>query len=225
MARSGYGADVERVSMILDSLSPAQRKVLIALKKLGEASADELAAALGISSSAVRQHLTGLRASGYVAHRPARGRPGRPVDLYHSTDDGDALFAPNASSLTLELLEDLEAEDPELIGRVFRRREQRRAEAFRSELEGLDLPAQLAKLTELLDHEGYLAQWAALDDGTYVLSFNNCAIWNVAEHYVQACSTELDFLRHVFTDAKVKRLVHRRDGSFTCGYEIRPIAH
>ena len=58
-----------------------------------------------------------------------------------------------------------------------------------------------------------------------MLSFNNCAIWNVAEHYVQACSTELDFLRHVFTDAKVKRLMHRRDGSFTCGYEIRPITH
>ena len=53
--------------------------------------------------------------------------------------------------------------------------------------------------------------------------FNNCAIWNVAERYVQACSTELDFLRDVFTDAKVKRLMHRRDGNFTCGYEIRPI--
>ena len=211
--------------MILDSLSPAQRKVLIALKKQGEASADELAVSLGISSSAVRQHLSGLRVAGYVAHRPARGRPGRPVDLYHSTDDGDALFAPNSGALTLELLEDLEAEDPELIGRVFRRRERRRAEAFRTELDGLDLPDQLERLTELLDAEGYLAQFSPLDDGAFVLSFNNCAIWNVAERYVQACSTELDFLRHVFSDAKVKRLVHRRDGSFTCGYEIRPLIH
>lgn len=209
--------------MILDSLSPAQRKVLIALKKQGEASADDVAKTMGISTSAVRQHLTGMRAAGYVAHRPARGRPGRPVDLYHSTDDGDALFAPNAGTLTLELLEDLEAEDPELIGRVFERRERRRAESFRAELDGLELPDQLAKLTELLDHEGYLAEWSVLDDGAYSLSFNNCAIWNVAERYVQACSTELDFLRDVFTGAKVKRLMHRRDGSFACGYEIRPI--
>lgn len=209
--------------MILDSLSPAQRKVLIALKKQGEASADDLAESLGISSSAVRQHLSGLRSAGYVAHRPARGRPGRPVDLYHSTDDGDALFAPNTGALTLELLEDLEAEDPELVGRVFQRRERRRAERFRTELDGLDLPAQLARLTELLDQEGYLTQWEAVDDGSYVLAFNNCAIWNVAERYVQACSTELDFLRHVFSGAKVKRLMHRRDGSFTCGYEIRPV--
>ena len=184
-----------------------------------------MAVALGISSSAVVSTCPGCVPPATSRDRPARGRPGRPVDLYHSTDDGDAPFAPNAGSLTLELLEDLEAEDPELIGRVFRRREQRRAEAFRSELDGLDLPDQLAKLTELLDGEGYLAQWSAGDDGTFVLSFNNCAIWNVAEHYVQACSTELDFLRHVFTDAKVKRLVHRRDGNFTCGYEIRPIAH
>lgn len=206
-----------------DSLSPAQRKVLIALKKQGEASADEVAESLGISASAVRQHLTGLRGAGFVATRQARGRPGRPVDLYHSTDEGDAQFARPDASFTLELLEDLEAEDPALVGRVFRRREQRRAEHFRAAISGLDLPGQLAKLSELLDDEGYLAQWSALDDGTFVLSFHNCAIWTVAERYVQACSTELDFLRDVFTDAKVRRIVHRRDGNFACGYQVSPI--
>ncbi len=209
--------------MIPDSLSPAQRKVLIALKKQGEASADDVAGALGVSASAVRQHLTGLRAAGFVATRQARGRPGRPVDLYHSTDDGNAQFASHDGSLTLELLEDLEAEDPELIGRVFHRREQRHAESFRKTLEGLDLPAQLATLTELLDGEGYLTQWSELDDGAFVLSFHNCAIWSVAERFSQACSTELDFLRDVFDQAKVTRVVHRRDGNFVCGYQISPI--
>ncbi len=38
--------------------SPTQRRVLEALKRHGEATADELAATLEVSSSAVRQHLS-----------------------------------------------------------------------------------------------------------------------------------------------------------------------
>ena len=155
---------------------------------------------------------------------PGAERTGRPVDIYHSTEDGDARRAER------RLVDPRAARGPRGRGPGAHRSGLPSARAsppgaFRSELDGLDLPDQLAELTELLDGEGYLAQWSAGDDGTFVLSFNNSAIWNVAEHYVQACSTELDFLRHVFTDAKVKRLMHRRDGSFTCGYEIRPITH
>lgn len=204
-----------------DSLSPARRNVLIALKEKGEACADDLAEALGISSSAVRQHLSGLRSAGYVETRPERGRPGRPVDLYHSTSRGDAVFSPHNDALTLELLQDMEAEDPELVDRVFRRREQRRADTFRRALDGLDIEDRLTKLCELLDAEGYLTRWSTLDDGAHVLTFNNCAIWTVAEQYRLACTTELDFLRDVLGDVQVERIVHRRDGSFNCGYEIR----
>lgn len=204
-----------------DSLSPARRNVLIALKEKGEACADDLATQLGISASAVRQHLTGLRSAGYVEARPGRGRPGRPVDLYHSTRRGDAVFNPPSDALTLELLRDMEAEDPDLVDRVFRRRERRRAETFRRALADLDIEERLTRLSELLDAEGYLTRWSQLDDGSYVLTFNNCAIWNVAEHYRLACTTELDFLRDVLGDVEVTRSVHRRDGHLNCGYEIR----
>jgi predicted ArsR family transcriptional regulator len=213
---------VDQLETTADSLSPARRNVLIALKEKGEACADDLAAALGISSSAVRQHLSGLRSAGYVETRPSRGRPGRPVDLYHSTTRGDAVFNPHGDALTLELLQDLEAEDPDLIDRVFRRREQRRVSTFRRALDGLDIEERLTRLSDLLDAEGYLTRWSRLDDGAYLMTFNNCAIWSVAEQYRLACTTELDFLRQVLGDVQVKRIVHRRDGSFNCGYEIRP---
>ncbi|MBT5139255.1 MAG: helix-turn-helix domain-containing protein, partial [Acidimicrobiaceae bacterium] len=44
-------------------LSPTQRQVVVALKRRGEASAEELAEALGITPSGVRQHLAALRAA------------------------------------------------------------------------------------------------------------------------------------------------------------------
>lgn len=213
-------APVDQVETTPDILSPARLNVLIALKKKGEACADDLADALGISSSAVRQHLSGLRTAGYVENRPGRGRPGRPVDLYHSTSRGDAVFTPRDNALTLELLQDLEAEDPAMIDRVFKRRQERRAAEFRSQMVGLDFERRLDKLSELLDAEGYLARWSRRDDGTYLLTFNNCAIWKIAEHYHLACTTELEFLRAVLTDATVERIVHRHDGSFNCGYSV-----
>jgi len=48
--------------------------MLTFLKKRGEARAEELAAELGVTVSAVRQHLTGLAAEGLVSH--ARCEPG-----------------------------------------------------------------------------------------------------------------------------------------------------
>lgn len=215
--------DTSADRVIDDLLSPARRNVLVALKEHGEASADDLAETLGISSSAVRQHLSGLRTAGYVETRPERGRPGRPVDLYHSTSRGDAVFTPHNDALTLELLQDLEAEDPDLIERVFQRRERRRAETFRHELDGLELKARVARLSELLDAEGYLTRWSELGDGTFALTFNNCAIWSIAEQYRLACTTELDFLREALGEVTVERVVHRRDGGFNCGYEIRAL--
>ena len=77
----------------MTDLSSAQRHVFVALKRRGEASADELADALGITPSAVRQHLAALKSASLVASRQERGRPGRPADLYHSTDLGEALFS------------------------------------------------------------------------------------------------------------------------------------
>ena len=49
--------------------SPTQRRVLEALKRRGEATADQLAETLEISASAVRQHLSALRSAGLIAAR------------------------------------------------------------------------------------------------------------------------------------------------------------
>ena len=92
------------------NLSTAQRHVLIAVKRRGEASADEVAEILGITPSAVRQHLAALRSGGFVASRQARGRPGRPADLYHSTELGESVFAgPSAGDLSVDTVAGLAA--------------------------------------------------------------------------------------------------------------------
>ena len=205
-------------------LSSAQRLVFVALKRRGEASADELAEALGITPSAVRQHLAALKSAGLVASRQERGRPGRPADLHHSTDLGEALFSRSSGDLSVELLGHIEEEDPQLIGRVFERRRHRRVEQARDQLAGKSLDEQVTILAKILDGEGYLADFDKLSDGSYRMNLHSCAIWAVASRYGQACATELEFLREVLPETEIARVAHKMAGAYVCGYEIRPRA-
>ena len=200
--------------------SPTQRRVLVVLKRRGEATADELATALDISASAVRQHLSALRSAGFIAARQDRGHPGRPADRYHATDLTEPLFVATEGSLSIELLEHIEEEDPELVNRVFERRRRRLVEEAKDRLEGRPIDEQVAILSDLLDSQGFLADSDALSNTHYRINLHSCAIWAVANRYHQACTAELDFIRDLMPGATVERVTHKTDGAHTCSYEI-----
>jgi DeoR family suf operon transcriptional repressor len=206
----------------LVTLSSARGHVLDAVKRRGEASADEVAKSLGITPSAVRQHLATLKSGGLVASRQERGRSGRPTDLYHTTELGETLFGgPSTVDLTVELLGFVEDEDPELVARVFERRQRERVAQCQGQLADKSLAAKVAGLAEILDAEGYMADVDPLPDG-YRLSLHRCAIWAVATRFGLACSTELEFLEEVVPEADITRVAHKVAGGFVCSFEIRP---
>ncbi len=202
-------------------LSPTQRRVLVALKRQGEATADELATTLEISSSAVRQHLSALRSAGFIVARQERGQPGRPADRYHATERTEPLFVTTDGDLSIELLGHMEEEDPELVNRIFDRRRRRLVEGAKDRVSGKPIEAQVAALTDLLDAQGYLADCDKLDDDHYRINLHSCAIWTVANHYRQACTAELDFIRDLLPEATVERITHKTAGAHTCAYDIR----
>ncbi len=202
------------------ALSATQLRVVVALKRHGEATADELAASLDISSSAVRQHLSVLRSAGFVAARQERGHTGRPADKYHATDLTEPLFVDADTRLSIELLEYIEEEDPELVDRVFERRRLRLVEEAQDSLESKPVDERVAGLTELLDARGYLADCDTVSDNRYRINLHSCAMWAVANRYEQACTAELDFIRELIPEATVERVAIKTDGAHTCTYEI-----
>lgn len=202
-------------------LSPTQRHVLEVLKRHGEVTPDELAIALKISSSAVRQHLAALRTAGLVVSHKDHGHAGRPAERYRATTLAEPLFANTDDRLPIELLEHMEAEEPELIGRVFDRRRRQMVDDAESRLAGKTAGEQVAILTELLDEQGYLADFEAVTAGHFRINLHNCAIWAVANRYPQACAAELDYLRALIPEASVQRVTHKTNGAHTCAYDIR----
>jgi DeoR family suf operon transcriptional repressor len=201
--------------------------ILAALKRRGEARAEDLAAALGVTVSALRQHLVALAGEGLVGHREVRSGPGRPKHLYSLTPAAEALFPKTYDELTNELLDYVSDESPELLERVFERRRRRRVAgaSARVEAAGPALADRVAELARVLDEDGYLAEvvdWPESGPGVLRVVEHNCAILGVAARYGQACTSELDFIRAVLPDATIERVSHIMAGQRQCAYEIRP---
>jgi DeoR family suf operon transcriptional repressor len=215
------GTVASPLSPSLSSLPSTRRTLLLLLKKRGEAGAAELAEALGVTVSAARQHLAGLTAAGLVTHRPQPSGPGRPPLRYSLDTAGEALFPRFYGELTNELLEYVEDADPALVDRVFERRRRRRVEQARKRVNGKSFPDRVAELTAILDEDGYLAEFTARPDGTFLVTEYNCAILGVAQRHALACSTEIEFLRAALPDARIERVAHRMAGAHVCSYEIR----
>lgn len=206
-------------------VSARARGLVRALKQVGEAGADELAATLHVTPSAVRQQLDGLVADGLVAYRAEPRGPGRPTHLYRLTRAAEPLFPKAYGGLTNELLGYVGDAHPALVDDLFDRRRQRRYEDARARLAaaGESLGARVAELARILDEDGYLAAFQALPDGTFRIVEHNCAVLDVAERYGQACSSEIAFLRQALPDVRIERVSHMIAGAHTCAYSVTPL--
>jgi DeoR family suf operon transcriptional repressor len=212
------------------SLPEGRRAVLYAVRRRGDATADQVAAQLEMTVSGARQHLSALVEAGLLEASESpepRAVRGRVPLVYAVTPQGDALFPKAYGELTNELLGFLTEEEPDTVDRLFDRRREARIANARARLEGLpSLEAKVDELARILDQDGYLASWQPLpsdegDDGFLVVE-HNCAIWAVASQYGQACTSELDFIRAVLPDATVERTQHMVEGARRCAYEVHP---
>lgn len=210
-------------SPALALMPAAWREILQALKKRGEARADALAALLGITPSGLRQHLAVLGRDGLVRHREVRDGPGRPKHFYALTPMADALFPRGYAELTNELLDYAEDEDSALVERLFQRRADRRLAGALTRLDGQPFDRKVAIVAQILDEDGYLADFEALPDGTYRITEHNCMVLGVARKFGHACSSEIDFLRRALPEADVQRVHHMVGGAHVCSYAVRPL--
>ena len=210
------------VNPALVSLPESRRQILEHVKRQGEADAEAIADHLGVTLSGARQHLTALERDGLLAHHLVRQGPGRPKHRYALTPAGDALFPRAYAELTNELLEYVEDEDPALLERIFERRAERRLRRAQVRSAGLPFAEQVAVVATILDEDGYLADFTARDDGTFIITEHNCAVLGVALKYRHACSSELAFLQAALPAAEVTRIAHRINGGHVCAYLVRP---
>ncbi|MGZ4803968.1 MAG: helix-turn-helix transcriptional regulator [Acidimicrobiia bacterium] len=205
-------------------LPEGRRAVLYALRRRGQATAEDVARNLDMTVSGARQHLSALVDDGLAeATEIARtaGRRGRPQLVYTVSDRADSLFPKAYGELTNELLGYVSESDSTLVDQLFERRRDERVRNAQLRLATRrSLKDKVAELTHILDEDGYLATSEPMKGG-YRIVEHNCAILAVARKYGQACTSELDFIRTVLPGATVERVSHILDGAHHCAYEVR----
>jgi predicted ArsR family transcriptional regulator len=198
-------------------------KILFLLKSHGPQSAAELGEQLQMTSMGARQHLMTLEADGWVSFNDeARGR-GRPVRLWHLTEQAWQRFPDSHSELTLQLIDNIQQLFGEVgMERLIAQREQQQLARYQAELTQPALADRLVKLKDLRTQEGYMADLHQEEDGSWLLWESHCPICAAARACRGFCRSELEMFRRLLAPARVEREQYLLDGDHRCLYRITP---
>lgn len=188
-----------------DFVNTAAGRVLRAIQLRGKGRVDELASDLGVSTSAVRQHLGQLEASGAVRTEKVRDGVGRPYHVYSVTPQGHQLFHNDYGDLARFLLDEVgEIQEPEVFYEVLRRVGLRLAETHRDEIQGSNLAERVTALSEWLERRGVPARVTQAGGG-YELRSYGCPYHNVAMDNHAVCEIERQVMARLLS-ADVRRV-------------------
>ena len=190
--------------------------------KLG-ASIDELALALGVTRTAVRQHLAALTRDGLVAPGAERPTGGRPERLFVLTKEGREAF-PRHYSWFAQLL--IEAMTREHGAGGVRARLGRIASAVVAELRQRGPRPQgrrqkVEHASKLLDELGYDARTGAEVAGVPTIEADNCVFHELAMKNPEVCQFDLSLLSGL-TGSKVDLDECMARGGHVCRFRFTP---
>ncbi|MFP4577811.1 MAG: iron-sulfur cluster biosynthesis transcriptional regulator SufR [Coleofasciculus sp.] len=210
--------------------SSTKQDILQYLLKQEQAIAHALAEALDISPQAIRRHLKDLEAEGLIEYKSVSMGMGRPQHVYRLSKKGRDRFPNHYGEFAVSLLDTLE----ETVGRdqvstILQKQWERKAMEYRQLLGQGSLAERVAKLVELRQSEGYMAEWYPVESSDaseqthkqFIFREHNCAISNVAESFPSVCGHELEMFAAILPDCQVERTHWINHGEHQCGYLIQ----
>jgi predicted ArsR family transcriptional regulator len=187
------------------------------------ASIDELALAIGVTRTAVRQHLASLSQEGLVAPAGQRATGGRPQQLFVLTPQGREAF-PRRYSWFAQLL--IEAMAKEHGARGLRIRLGRIASAVVAQLrqrapEKDSRQQKVAKVSKLMDELGYDARTGKDIAGAPTIEADNCVFHELAMNNPEICQFDLSLLSGL-TGSRVELDECMARGGHVCRFRFTP---
>jgi len=203
---------------------PSRPAILRLLKQQGPGDSEALAAQLGISAMAVRQHLYALRAQKLVTYREEQRPIGRPAKMWCLTPAAESHFPDAHAGFTVNLLHAVEQTFGEQgVKRVVLQCTQQQIGTYRTLIPArASLQNRLKKLISLRNEEGYMAEVQRQPDGSFLLIENHCPICAAVTVCSKLCDAELEVFQAILgQDALIERTEHMLAGARRCVYRIR----
>ena len=205
----------------------SEDRILRFLKFRGAQNTTAIARHLKVTLPGARKHLKALLEAKLVSFADQTGEVGRPKRSWHLTPLADKRFPDSHAVLTLEMITSIRSVFGEAgLDRLIEAREGETETRYGASLAGLrDTARKVARLAEMRSDEGYMADWQALPDGTYLLAENHCPICAAARICQGFCRSELSVFRAALgPQVTVERAEHILGGARRCAYRITPVS-
>jgi predicted ArsR family transcriptional regulator len=198
-----------------------RRAIVNLLKQTDAMDSQDLAAHLGVSAMAIRQHLYALQAEKLVTYTESARAMGRPVKLWRLTPAANRLFPDGYAELTLGLIESArEAFGEAGLSKLLDVRTAHQLATYQAQIPAeAALSQKLELLAGLRTAEGYMAEVQSLEDGSFLLLENHCPICAAATLCTGLCERELDIFQQVL-GREIERTEHIVAGSRRCAYRV-----
>ncbi|MEZ4736766.1 MAG: MarR family transcriptional regulator [Caldilineaceae bacterium] len=196
-------------------------QILEHMQRKGSATIKELEQLLGITTTAVRQHLATLQAEGYIERKAVHTGVGRPHHTYTITERVHELFACHCDDLALTLLEEVFAlEGKERTNLLLTRVSNRLANRYTSSVRSGILQERVEELATALHQRGVLTDVKTDADDTIILHTYNCPYHELAQEHREICEMDKAMLRQVLgSDVSLTNCM--MDGHHSCSFEVR----
>jgi DeoR family suf operon transcriptional repressor len=192
--------------------------VLDILRKSGPASVAQLAAAMDVTATAVRQRLTRLLAQGDIERTTERTSRGRPVHRYGLTEKGRRRAGANFADLATALWDEMRAiRDPEVRRGLLARISGRMATLYAGQIRGSNLDERMQSLADLF-RERQIPFDVERSHELPVLHARACPYPELAERDRSVCAMEKNLFSELLGE-NVRLSNCRLDGHDCCTFE------
>lgn len=207
----------------MQDASSSEDRILRFLKFRGPQTTTAIAGQLKITLPGARKHLNALLSAKLVSFADEGGAVGRPKRSWQLTPLAEKRFPDSHAVLTLEMIGAIrQVFGDDGLDRLIATREAETESRYGAALSAMpDMAKKVAKLAELRSAEGYMADWQALPDGSFLLAENHCPICAAARICQGFCRSELQVFRaSLGPSATVERAEHILSGARRCAYRI-----
>jgi len=207
----------------MHSLHENQKKILeYLLTRPKGATVDELVNVVGVTKTAVKEHILKIEHLGLITYKDSKGSVGRPSRSYLLSPEGHDVFPKQYSWLSNGLLE-LLAENlgPDMVSRIMKDLGNKVATSMENRFKNkspIELLTEISKALNELGYRSYLKQ-SDLRKGA-ILEATNCVYHSVAIKHPELCQFDVQFIERA-SGMKVKLESCIARGADTCRFCIK----
>lgn len=203
-------------------------EVMRLIQRQGSASIKDLEAALGVTTTAVREQVAHLLHEGFLQATRVRGDIGRPYYVYSLTAKAQDLFPKDYATLAVLLLEEtLATHGQEGLRTLLNGVSRRMAGKFEDQTQGKELQQKLLGLVAALGDTGMEITMlpVAEPNGDFVLKTAICPYFDVARSHREICEMEQEMMADLLGPGVGVRLSSCIiDGQHACEFHVSRVA-